>query len=271
MPVATSKPRLNVRNVQPRKALSQPPISQPPPPASTAASAGTAQVPEPVTSLALRVSVATSGGESDSNPCVSQGLRNAQPSQPAASGNTNRGSGGAAPLSRARSSSAVSAGHNVSELNAEMTVETAIVNANCRKNCPVMPLMKAHGMKTALNTSPTATTGPETCCIALIVASRGERPCSMWCSTASTTTMASSTTMPMANTSPKSVRLFRLKPMAAITANVPITATGTAPSGMMADRQFCRNKSTTMATSATASRKVLNTSLIDSSMKGVVS
>ncbi len=34
----------------------------------------------------------------------------------------------------------------------------------------------------------------------------------MWCSTASTTTMASSTTMPMASTSPKSVRLFRLKP-----------------------------------------------------------
>ena len=35
------------------------------------------------------------------------------------------------------------AGLSVSELNAEMTVETAIVRANCRKNCPVMPAMNA--------------------------------------------------------------------------------------------------------------------------------
>ena len=38
--------------------------------------------------------------------------------------------------------------------------------------------------------------------------------------------MASSTTMPMASTSPKSVRLFRLKPSAAMTAKVPINETG---------------------------------------------
>ena len=57
-----------------------------------------------------------------------------------------------------------------------MIVEMAIVRANCRKNCPVMPLMKAHGTKTALRTSPTAITGPETCSMALIVASRGASP-----------------------------------------------------------------------------------------------
>ena len=38
-----------------------------------------------------------------------------------------------------------------------------------------------------------------------------------------------------------------------------------------ADRQFCRNRSTTKATSSTASRSVTKTSLIDSVMKGVVS
>ena len=48
-------------------------------------------------------------------------------------------------------------------------------------------------------------------------------------------------------------------------------ATGTATSGMIADRQFCRNTSTTIATRITASRSVLNTSLIDSLMNGVVS
>ncbi len=93
----------------------------------------------------------------------------------------------------------------------------------------------------------------------------------MWCSTASTTTIASSTTMPIASTRPNSVRLFRLKPSAAMIANVPTIATGTATSGMISDRQFCRNSRTTKATRMTASRRVLNTSLTDSVMNGVVS
>ncbi len=59
--------------------------------------------------------------------------------------------------------------------------------------------------------------------------------------------------------------------MAAITANVPTMATGTAIKGMMAERQFCRNTSTTTATRMMASRKALKTSLIDSVMNGVVS
>ena len=96
-------------------------------------------------------------------------------------------------------------------------------------------------------------------------------PRSIWCSTASTTTIASSTTIPIASTKPKSVRLLRLKPIAAMTANVPMIATGTAIKGMTADRQFCKNNRTTTATRITASRRVLNTSMIDSRMKGVVS
>jgi len=45
------------------------------------------------------------------------------------------------------------------ELNAEISVEIAIVMANCRKNWPTIPEMKAHGMNTAVKTRPTATTG----------------------------------------------------------------------------------------------------------------
>ena len=174
-------------------------------------------------------------------------------------------------LVRGLSSRADSAGLSVSELNAEITVDTAMVKANWRKNWPVMPLMKAHGTNTAASTSPTAMTGPHTCSIALMVASRGDMPCSMWCSTASTTTMASSTTMPMASTRPNSVRLLSEKPKAAMTAKVPTMATGTAISGMMAERQFCKKSSTTMATRMMASRSVLKTSLIDSRINGVVS
>ena len=55
-------------------------------------------------------------------------------------------------------------------------------------------------------------TGPETSSIAFSVASRGERPCSMWCSTASTTTIASSTTRPIASTRPKSESVLIEKP-----------------------------------------------------------
>src|SRR6516164_6783989 len=60
-------------------------------------------------------------------------------------------------------------------------------------------------------------------------------------------TMALSTTMPIATTRPNSVRLLRETPIAAMTANVPMTATGTAMSGISDDRQFCRNTSTTTA------------------------
>ena len=106
----------------------------------------------------------------------------------------------------------------------------------------MIPVMKAHGTNTAVNTRPTAITGAETSSMALIVAARGFIPCSMWCSTDSTTTIASSTTMPIASTRPNSVRLLMLKPIASMTANVPMIATGTAIKGITADRQFCRNK-----------------------------
>ena len=83
--------------------------------------------------------------------------------------------------------------------------------------------------------------------------------------------MASSTTIPIASTNPKSVRLFSVKPMAAMTAKVPMIATGTATNGIIADRQFCRNTITTMATRMIASIRVRTTSLIDSVINGVIS
>jgi len=86
----------------------------------------------------------------------------------------------------------------------------------------------------------------------------------MWCSIASTTTIASSTTMPTARTRPNNVSVFRLKPTAAIAANVPTMATGTATSGMIAARQPCRKISTTIATRITASRSAVKTSFTDS-------
>jgi hypothetical protein len=81
--------------------------------------------------------------------------------------------------------------------------------------------------------------------------------------TFSTTTIASSTTMPTASTSPNRLSALIEKPNRCITANVPITDTGTASSGMIEARQVCRNRITTTTTSATASSSVCTTALMD--------
>ena len=159
----------------------------------------------------------------------------------------------------------------VSALIAEMIVETAIVTANWRKNWPVIPPRKQQGMNTELSTRVIARIGPVISSIALIVAVRESSPVAISRSMFSSTTMASSTTMPMASTRPKSVRLFRLKPIAAMTANVPINETGTSIIGRIMAFQSWRKTRTTMPTRMTASRRVLKTSLTDSRMNGVVS
>ena len=105
--------------------------------------------------------------------------------------------------------------------------------------------------------------GPDTSAIASLVASTGARPRSIWRSTFSTTTIASSTTMPIDRTRPKSDSVFNEKPKASITANVPISDTGTATSGMMDARHVCRKTITTRTTSRIASKSVSTTASIE--------
>ncbi len=93
-----------------------------------------------------------------------------------------------------------------------MSTAMAMVKANCLYIEPTRPPMNATGMNTADSTSATPITAPDTSSMAFCVASFGFMPCSMWCITASTTTMASSTTMPMASTSPNIDSTFTLKP-----------------------------------------------------------
>ena len=141
-------------------------------------------------------------------------------------------------------------------LIAEIIVETEIVTANCRKNCPPIPPRKQQGRNTALKTNVIAKIGPVISSIALIVAVRGSSPVAISRSMFSNTTIASSTTMPMASTRPNSVRLLSVKPSAAMTAKVPISDTGTSIIGKIMAFQSCRNTSTTIATRITASRSV---------------
>ena len=78
-------------------------------------------------------------------------------------------------------------------------------------------------------------------------------------STFSTTTMASSTTIPIARIKPNRVIVFKEKPKASMTPNVPIKEIGTATMGMMVARQFCRVRNTTRITRNRASNNALNT------------
>ena len=78
----------------------------------------------------------------------------------------------------------------------------------------------------------------------------------MWCSTASTTTIASSTTNPIANTIPNSDSVLMEKPSIGKTTKVPISETGTASRGISVARQPCRKMKTTMITRTMASNRV---------------
>jgi hypothetical protein len=170
------------------------------------------------------------------------------------------------------SSIAASAGESDRALKAESSTEIAMVSANCWYMRPVRPGMKATGMNTAERMRAMPMTGADTSFMACSVASRGLIPCSMWCITASTTTMASSTTMPMAEHRGRTWRaVLTEKPSMGKKMNVPISDTGTVRSGMMVARRFCRKMKTTSVTSSTASRKVWTMDSIEASTAGVVS
>ena len=82
----------------------------------------------------------------------------------------------------------------------------------------------------------------------------------MWCSTASTTTIASSTTMPTASTTASIVSVLIENPSATNAANVPTSETGTASMGMNVARKLPRKMKTTISTRMMASRNARNTS-----------
>ena len=141
------------------------------------------------------------------------------------------------------SSTAHIAGVSVSATNPDTDTEITIVIANCLYSWPVVPGRNAAGMNTEHITRTTATSELAISSIDRIVASLGARwCCAMLRSTFSTTTIASSTTMPIASTSPNSVRRLIEKPSASMPAKVVISATQIATLQMIVVRKLCRNR-----------------------------
>src|SRR5260370_5141911 len=123
-------------------------------------------------------------------------------------------------------STAHRAGLRVSETKHEMTVDAAIVTANCRKKSPDIPERKADGTKTAHNVSAIEINAPPTSSIVLLAASDADIPELILLSTLSTTTSASSTTMPTAITNPINERLLSCIPRSGRIGNLPTITTG---------------------------------------------
>ena len=113
--------------------------------------------------------------------------------------------------------------------------------------------------------------GPVTSDMATLAAVSGARPFSSWRSTFSTTTIASSTTSPMAKTMPSMLTVFSEKPIAYMTASVPISETGMAMPVISVVRHDCRKRNTTAKTRSSASLSVIITSCIDADTNMFVS
>ena len=170
------------------------------------------------------------------------------------------------------SSSAHSAGVNVSATTPEIVTAVATVTANCWYSLPASPPRNATGTNTDTRTSSMATIAPVTSRIDSIAASLGESFFSAISrSTFSSTTIASSTTIPVASTIANSVSVFKVKPKSMRPPNAPISDTGTAMIGISVARQLCRNTNTTSSTRNAASESVMITSWIDDCTKRVVS
>ena len=85
--------------------------------------------------------------------------------------------------------------------------------------------------------------------------------------TASTTTIALSTTIPIANTNANKVIRFKENPKNCINKKVPISDTGTVNAGIRVDLQSCKKINTTKETNKKASNNVFNTTLMEAFKK----
>ncbi len=127
-----------------------------------------------------------------------------------------------------------------------------------------MPPMNSTGMNTAASDTVIDRMVNATSFEPANAASIGGLPSSMCRTMFSSITMASSTTNPTASVSAISDRLSRLKPNAYITANVPITETGSARLGITVADTLRRKRKITSTTSPIVSTRVNFTSATDS-------
>ena len=114
-----------------------------------------------------------------------------------------------------RSNFEQSIGVSVRAATVETTMMTHIIQPNCLKSTPVIPVTIVRGKNTAIIVSVEATTEMATSFVPCIAACDGAEPRSMCVVTFSKTTMASSTTIPMAIESDESEMMLIVLPVMA--------------------------------------------------------
>ena len=159
------------------------------------------------------------------------------------------------------------AGDSVRATNPEMMTAPASVSANSMNRRSVRPVAKPKGAKTAASVSVMATTAKPISRTPLKAARSGGSPSSIWRWMFSSTTMASSTTSPIASTTASSVSVLMEKPMAYMSAQLPISETGIVTRGITVARSERRNRKMTAITSTIASPMAVKTSSIERAMK----
>ena len=136
---------------------------------------------------------------------------------------------------------------------------------------PTMPVMNSSGMKTAISDSVSDTTVKPISRAPFSAAWSGGSPSSIWRTTFSIITMASSTTNPVPIVRAISDRLSRLKPAAHMTAKVATMESGRATPAMIVARTVRRNSNTTRTTRPALSTSVNSTSWIEARIVSVES
>ena len=153
-----------------------------------------------------------------------------------------------------------------------MSAVAAMVRANWRYSCPVMPPRNAVGRNTAISTSVMAMTGPVTSFIAWIVASRGAMPLlDVVRRVLDDDDGVVHDDADGQHQAEQGEQVDREARAAGMKANAPMIVTGTVVAGTSSARQLCRNTRMTISTSTPASSSVVYTSWMAASTNLVVS
>ena len=166
---------------------------------------------------------------------------------------------------------AQSAGESDSAVKAESSTEIAMVRANCWYMRPVRPPRKATGRNTAERMSAMPMTGAETSFMAWIVASLGSHPVlEVVHDRFDHDDGVVNDDADGEDKAEHRERVYRETDIGK-KIKVPMSETGTASSGMIVARKFCRKIKTTMVTRMIASTNVWTIPSIEASTAGVVS
>ncbi len=139
-------------------------------------------------------------------------------------------------IARSPSSRQLAAGSTMMATNSEQMMAAEMTTARSPNSCPASSWRKNTGRKIATVVAVDATSAPQTWPAPRSAASKPSRPCSRWRTMFSSTTIAASSTMPVANASPAIEITFSDMPSPSSTMNEKHRHSGIARATIMVAR-----------------------------------